>query len=100
VGYLSEGDVSDYRTFVITLLRMATEPCRELERYAFGSSDLVQRMSNILIEMRLRKQYGKMPPPDVLFLHRKLGGLYLLLSRLRASIPVHKLILNLPQYSV
>ena len=78
---------------------MATEPCRERECYAFGSSDLVQRMSNILIEMRLRNQHGKMPPPDVLFLHRKLGGLYLLLSRLRANIPVHKLILSLPQYS-
>ena len=99
VGYLSADDVSDYRTFVIRLLRMATEPCRERECYAFGSSDLVQRMSNILIEMRLRNQHGKMPPPDVLFLHRKLGGLYLLLSRLRANIPVHKLILSLPQYS-
>jgi hypothetical protein len=38
--------------------------------------------------MRLRNRFGRLPPPGVLFLHRKLGGLYLLLARLRASISV------------
>lgn len=92
LGYLGEGDSPDYRASVIALLRMATEPCRAQDCYRFGSSDLAERMSAVLIEMRLRSQYGRMPPPDILFLHRKLGGLYLLLTRLRASIPVRELI--------
>lgn len=92
VGYLSEGDSPDYGKFVLKLLLTATEPCRERTCYTFGRSDLAQRMSDTLIEMRFRRQYGRMPPPDILFLHRKLGGLYLLLTRLRASVPVRKLI--------
>ena len=49
-------------------------------------------MSEILIEMRLRSRFGRLPPPNVLFLHRKLGGLYLLLTRLRVTLPVCELI--------
>jgi hypothetical protein len=45
-------------------------------------------MKSIVLDMRLDQKFGRMPPPEVLFLHRKLGGLYLLLSRLRATVPV------------
>ena len=62
------------------------------ETYDFEKSDLAQRMSEILIEMRLRSRFGRLPPPEVLFLHRKLGGLYLLLTRLRDTLPVRELI--------
>ena len=49
-------------------------------------------MRDIVAEMRLRQRFARVPPPEILFLHRKLGGLYLLLSRLRARIPVAALI--------
>jgi len=90
VGYLGEDDPSVYRGFVISLLRMVTEPLRAQGHYDFGKTDLAQRMSKTLIELRLCSRYGRIPPPDVLFLHRKLGGLYLLLSRLNASISVQQ----------
>ena len=35
---------------------------------------------------------AEMPPPEILFLHRKIGGLYLLLSRLRARVDLDALI--------
>ena len=35
-----------------------------------------------------------MPPPEVLFLHRKFGGLYLLLARLRARVDLDPLIMR------
>jgi len=100
VGYLGENDALEYRNKVINLLRTVTEPCRDRGCYDFGRSDIAERMSNILIEMRLNNQYGEMPPPDILFLHRKLGGLYLLLSRLRANIPVRRLIVGHPLFLV
>ena len=33
--------------------------------------------------------YWHTPPADAVFLHRKLGGLYLLAARLRAKVDVH-----------
>jgi predicted unusual protein kinase regulating ubiquinone biosynthesis (AarF/ABC1/UbiB family) len=95
VGYLGESDSADHRQLVVSLLRTVTEPVREADIYAFGKSDIVERMKDILIEMRIKRRFGRIPPPEILFLHRKLGGLYLLLSRLEAEVPVKNTILSL-----
>jgi predicted unusual protein kinase regulating ubiquinone biosynthesis (AarF/ABC1/UbiB family) len=88
VGYLGPADPAGYRRIVITLLRTATEPARASGDFDFARSDLARRMKDIVMEMRLNEKFARVPPPEILFLHRKLGGLYLLLSRLRARIPV------------
>lgn len=91
VGYLTEHDSDHYRQVVVELLRMAAEPAQQ-ESYSFGATDLAQRMRDIVVDMRLREPMGQLPPVDVLYLHRKLGGLYLLLARLRARVPVKQLV--------
>ncbi|MGD8556790.1 MAG: AarF/ABC1/UbiB kinase family protein [Chromatiales bacterium] len=91
VGYLGEGDPAGYAGAVLLLLRTATEPLRATTPYRFGNSDLAQKMGEIVSEMRLQSKYSRIPPMDILFLHRKLGGLYLLLSRLRATLDIGKL---------
>ncbi len=88
VGYLGEDDPPAYRAFVVDLLRLAVEPLAGGGVYAFAGNDLARRMSERLVDMRLRSRVGRLPPPDILFLHRKLGGLYLLLTRLGAKLPV------------
>lgn len=75
-----------------TLLRTATEPLRNPGSYAFGSSDLAKRMQYLVIDMRLQQKFERIPPAEILLLHRKLGGLYLLLSRLRVKLPVRELV--------
>lgn len=93
VGYVDELDPSSYRERIIELLRTATEPARSADDYAFANSDLARRMSEIVLQMRLREKFARIPPPEILFLHRKLGGLYLLLSRLQARLPVRQIIM-------
>jgi predicted unusual protein kinase regulating ubiquinone biosynthesis (AarF/ABC1/UbiB family) len=88
VGYLAAEDAAAYRASVVELLRSATEPARAAGDYDFARCDLAARMRDTVVEMRLRLGFARMPPPDVLFLHRKLGGLYLLLRHLRARLPV------------
>jgi predicted unusual protein kinase regulating ubiquinone biosynthesis (AarF/ABC1/UbiB family) len=90
VGYIGDSDSSGYRDSVMVLLRTATEPARLASDYDFGRSDLAGRMSEVVLDMRLRKRFGQIPPADILFLHRKVGGLYLLLSRLNVKLPVHQ----------
>jgi predicted unusual protein kinase regulating ubiquinone biosynthesis (AarF/ABC1/UbiB family) len=88
VGYLGDGDPEDYHRFVLQLLHAVSEPIRRNTKYDFANSDLPQRMSEIVMDMRLKNHYNRLPPMDVLFLHRKLGGLYLLFSRLNVKIDV------------
>lgn len=92
VGYLGDGDPDGYRGRVVGLLRTATEPLRAARAFSFGGSDMAQRMGDAVLEMRLRDGFGRLPPTEVLYLHRKLGGLYLLLARLRATLDVRTLI--------
>jgi hypothetical protein len=42
--------------------------------------------------MRIQKKFARIPPTEILFLHRKLGGLYLLFQRLRVKLPVKDLV--------
>jgi predicted unusual protein kinase regulating ubiquinone biosynthesis (AarF/ABC1/UbiB family) len=91
VGYLAAKDPIAYRDQVVSLLNLVSEPLRQ-SHYAFGTTDLVERMSRILIDMRLQGSYGHLPPPDILFLHRKLGGLYLLFAKLKSRLAVRQLV--------
>jgi predicted unusual protein kinase regulating ubiquinone biosynthesis (AarF/ABC1/UbiB family) len=95
VGYLDGTDPPHYRSNIVSLLLDASEPIRTVGSYNFGRSDLDDRMRDRLLQMRLRDNYWRLPPTDVLFLHRKLGGMYLLLKRLRARVKVSKLVSNL-----
>lgn len=92
VGYVDESDPISYRERIIELLRTATEPARAADDYAFANSDLAKRMSEIVLALRLQEKFTRIPPPEILFLHRKLGGLYLLLSRLHARLPVRQIL--------
>lgn len=91
-GYTQPSDPQSYREAVTGLLMDATEPARYKGAYDFATTDLAARMSGKVIAMRFEARYWRLPPPDLLFLHRKLGGLYMLCSRLRAQIDVENLV--------
>jgi len=88
VGYLAPEDPLAYRRGIVELVYAATEPARAPGGYHFGRSDLARRVAEKAMDLRLKERFGRLPPPAVLFLHRKLGGLYLLFSHLRAEVRV------------
>ena len=94
-GYLDANDPPGYRSGIVALLRDATEPVRAGGHYSFTRSALADRMRDRLVDMRLHNKFWRLPPTGVLFLHRKLGGLYMLLTRLRATVAVRDLVSTL-----
>ncbi len=88
VGYVGSTDSFTTRMTVVELLQMAVEPALSAEPYDFGASDLMQRMGDQLLDLRSRPELQTLPPADVLFLHRKLAGIYLLCARTRVRIDV------------
>jgi hypothetical protein len=50
-------------------------------------------MRELGMELALGKGFWRPPPIDSLYLHRKLGGTYLLAARLRARVDLRGLIL-------
>lgn len=90
VGYLGEDKSQGYRRAVVKLLQTASEPLQP-EVYDFGASELARRMSAQVLELRVEQGYGQLPPTEILFLHRKIGGLYMLFKQLDVQLPVRAL---------
>jgi predicted unusual protein kinase regulating ubiquinone biosynthesis (AarF/ABC1/UbiB family) len=92
VGYLAEDDPQRYRQAFVELLRIAAEPARRDAPFTFAGSDLPQRMRDALVQLRLRDNFTRLPPVDVLYLHRKISGQYLLMARLKVTLPMRTIV--------
>jgi predicted unusual protein kinase regulating ubiquinone biosynthesis (AarF/ABC1/UbiB family) len=88
IGYFKEDIHARQRAAVTELFVLATEPARTRGRFDFGSSDLAVRIRDAGMTLSFDDGYWHTPPADAVFLHRKLGGLYLLAARLRTRIDV------------
>jgi predicted unusual protein kinase regulating ubiquinone biosynthesis (AarF/ABC1/UbiB family) len=91
VGYSEADDPPAMRDGILSLVKTAVEPARQPGPFDFSTADLSERLSQQVLSLRLEQGFGRLPPPDILYLHRKLGGLYLLCKRLRARVPVAEL---------
>lgn len=88
VGYLSADDHTDYQKAIAEMVITAAEPARTPAPFDFAASGLSRRIQEQVMRLRVEQRIWRMPAPDVLFLHRKLGGMYLLCARLRARVDV------------
>jgi predicted unusual protein kinase regulating ubiquinone biosynthesis (AarF/ABC1/UbiB family) len=86
MGYLVETDSPVRRQAVADLFRAVCEPARAEGTYDFGASDLVLRLRESSYAMGFEQGYWRAPPADLVFLHRKLAGLFLLCARLKARV--------------
>ena len=77
---------------VLTLVQLACEPLHENSAFDFGQSDLALRLREAGTALSMQQNYWHSPPADAIFLHRKMGGLYLLAARLKAKVNIRTLL--------
>lgn len=92
IGYFKTELSDEQKELVLDIILMATEPFREDGAFDFAASDLPIRLSEAGMELSMERDYWHTPPADALFLHRKLGGLFMLASRLKARVNLHELV--------
>ncbi len=93
IGYFQANIQDHHRQRVLDIFALACEPLRHHGPYDFGRSDLALRMHNAGMQLARDKDFWHTPPVDALFLHRKIGGLYLLAAKLRACVDIRALFL-------
>jgi predicted unusual protein kinase regulating ubiquinone biosynthesis (AarF/ABC1/UbiB family) len=93
IGYLRPSDSSRHAERLLEVIRLVCEPIRHHGVYDFGSSALPTRARDAGIEM-LFNSGGEFraPPPETVFLHRKLVGSFLVCARIQARVRVQDLI--------
>ncbi|MCR9106952.1 MAG: AarF/ABC1/UbiB kinase family protein [Gammaproteobacteria bacterium] len=91
LGY-SMGDAdSRYRQVALEVFDLVLEPLRENSPYDFGQSDMAAQLSELGEEVSAYREFWKAPPTDAVYFHRKLGGMFMLATRLKARVNLHAL---------
>ena len=93
IGYLADDEREDRARALAELILLLGEPLRHEGAYDFGASSLATRARAAGFDLAFRRGFLRAPPPETIFLHRKLGGTFLLCARIRARIDSHALIL-------
>ena len=91
IGYFQHDIQEGQRQAVLNIFALACEPLGHAGEYDFGSSDLGVRIRDASMVLGMDRDFWHTPPADALFLHRKLGGLYLLAAKLKAKVNLHEL---------
>ncbi|WP_114766863.1 ABC1 kinase family protein [Vibrio rhodolitus] len=92
IGFFSQTIVESQKQAILDLVSLACEPMRHQGTYDFGQSDLAMKIRQQGAALSLQENYWHTPPIDAIFLHRKIGGLYLLAARLKAKIDIQSLV--------
>jgi predicted unusual protein kinase regulating ubiquinone biosynthesis (AarF/ABC1/UbiB family) len=88
IGYLHEEDPPQHVRPVVDLMFLVCEPFRRSGVYRFERSTLASRTRDAGLDLAFRKGFLRAPPPETVFLHRKLVGTFLLCGRIRAHVDV------------
>jgi predicted unusual protein kinase regulating ubiquinone biosynthesis (AarF/ABC1/UbiB family) len=91
IGYIRTDDPPERVQGIIEIIRLVCEPLSHRGPYDFAGSGMMGRVRDLGLSVAM-KQGLKSPPPETIFLHRKLLGTFLICSRLRARVNVHALI--------
>ncbi|HHF3022083.1 TPA: ABC1 kinase family protein [Vibrio diabolicus] len=92
IGFFSQTILPDQRQAILDLVRMACEPMLVNEPYDFKASGLAQKLRKAGTILSMEQEYWHTPPADALFLHRKIGGMYLLAARIGAKVNIRQLV--------
>jgi len=92
IGYLAADAPQQEREAVVDVIQLVCEPLQHRGRYDFGASNLPARARDLGFDLAFKQGLLKAPPPETMFLHRKLAGMFLLVARLGAHVDVRKLI--------
>lgn len=92
IGFFSQTIMPAQRQAILDLVKMACEPMLVDEPYDFKASGLAQKLREAGTILSLEQDYWHTPPADALFLHRKIGGMYLLAARIGAKVNIRQLV--------
>lgn len=77
---------------LLDLFLIGCEPFAHRGLYDFGASDMPSRARESGLDLTVQKGFMRAPPPETIFLHRKLGGTFLLCARIGARVNVRALL--------
>jgi predicted unusual protein kinase regulating ubiquinone biosynthesis (AarF/ABC1/UbiB family) len=92
IGYFGPSTAPHHRALIQSMFTTAMAPLRQETPFDFGQSDLPDRLRSMGLAIGNDRELSHVPPAATLFLHRKIGGMYLLAAKLRARVALRPLL--------
>lgn len=91
IGFFQQDIHPDYLSAILAIFELACEPICYYGQYDFEQSNLASRIKEKGLAIQQQTAQWHTPPVDALFIHRKLGGIYLMATKLKAKVNVKAL---------
>ncbi|MEP3892292.1 MAG: AarF/ABC1/UbiB kinase family protein [Hellea sp.] len=91
MGFVSDDIPTKYKAVILDILDMAMEPLLKDKPFDFGDNQIAQKMRDKAMTLAGKRELWHIPPAEMVFIQRKFGGMYMLATRLKASINVRAL---------
>jgi len=82
----------EYQALLVSIFRIALAPFATPSLFDFKNARLSDQLSELGEQGYNFKEFWQTPPTDILYLHRKLGGMYMLATRLGARVNVNSIV--------
>jgi predicted unusual protein kinase regulating ubiquinone biosynthesis (AarF/ABC1/UbiB family) len=92
IGYFDASAAQAHQDLLLDMFDLACEALRQDTPFDFGTTDLIVRMRDMGMVLGGEREFWHVPPAELLFLHRKIGGMFLLAARLRARVALGPLV--------
>jgi predicted unusual protein kinase regulating ubiquinone biosynthesis (AarF/ABC1/UbiB family) len=92
IGYFDHATAPHMQSTLVDMMAMALTPLQSDQPFDFATTDLLHRLRDRGLSLGTGGDFAHIPPMEVLYLHRKAAGLFLLAHRLRARIPLSPLL--------
>ena len=92
IGFFEAGERPDRIDGLVELFLVGCDPFRHRGVYDFGASDVPARARAVGLDLTFKRGFLRPPPPETIFLHRKLGGTFLLCARLGVRVDARAVI--------
>jgi predicted unusual protein kinase regulating ubiquinone biosynthesis (AarF/ABC1/UbiB family) len=92
IGYFGPATPPDRQALIQSMFEVAMSPLRQDTPFDFGRSDLLERLRRMGLAIGTDRELAHVPPAATLFLHRKIGGMYLMATKLRARVALRAMV--------
>lgn len=92
LGYEASSASQRYQGFLVQVFYIALEPFAHQGVYDFAAAKISERLKNLSDQAYDFKEFWQTPPTDILYLRRKLGGMFMLATRLEARVNCNELV--------
>ncbi len=92
LGYIPAHASQSYRDLLEEIVNIILQGVLQPGPYDFGETTIPAQMMAFSETIQDYKEFWSTPPADAIFFHRKVAGMFMLASRMKARVDVHELL--------